>query len=96
MVIGVDKIELYIDGNRSLKGKRHIIKSLIERVKSRFGNLSVAEVDSNDLWRKATLGITVVSNDAPVVDSVMNRVFNFIEAVGTVQVIAREHEIIHF
>ncbi len=96
MVIGALKIELYIDGNRSLKGKRQTLRSVIQRVKSRFGNVSISEVGSQDLWQKATIGISFVSNEAPFVNSILDRVSGFIESMGTVQIVSRDIEIIHF
>jgi uncharacterized protein len=96
MVIGALKIELYIDGNRSLKGKRQTLRSVIQRVKSRFENVSISEVGSQDLWQKATIGISFVSNEAPFVNSILDRVSGFIESMGTVQIVSRDIEIIHF
>ncbi|MCI0454971.1 MAG: DUF503 domain-containing protein [Candidatus Dadabacteria bacterium] len=96
MVIGALRIELYIDGNRSLKGKRRMLRSVIQRVKSRFGNVSISEVDSQDLWQRATIGVSFVSNDAPYVNSVMDQISGFIESMGIAQVVSRDLEIIHF
>ena len=78
MVIGVCKVILAIDEVFSLKEKRHIVKSLTERVKSRF-NASVAEVDLNDKWQRAVIGISCVSNEAKHADSMMANIVNFIE-----------------
>ncbi|HEY7534700.1 MAG TPA: DUF503 domain-containing protein [Thermodesulfobacteriota bacterium] len=95
MVIGALRIEIYIDGNRSLKGKRQTLRSVIGRVKSRFGNVSISEVDSQNLWQKATIGVSFVSNDAPYVNSVMDQVSGFIESMGVVQIVSCDLEIIH-
>jgi hypothetical protein len=64
MVIGILRIDLYMNGNRSLKAKRQILKSLIQRVKSRYNNVSISEVGSHDLWQKATIGISFVGNES--------------------------------
>jgi uncharacterized protein YlxP (DUF503 family) len=69
MVIGVCRIVLMMDEVFSLKEKRHIIKSIIERLKSRF-NVSVAEVELNDKWKNAVIGIACVSNDAGHADNI--------------------------
>lgn len=95
MVIGVLKFELYMDGNTSLKGKRQVLRSIIERVKSRFGNVSISEVDSLDLWQKATVGVSFVSNEVSHVNSMLDQVTGFIEAMGTARIMNRELEIIH-
>jgi uncharacterized protein YlxP (DUF503 family) len=96
MVIGVLRVEIYMDGNRSLKGKRQVLRSLIERVKSRFNNVSISEVDSNDLWQRATIGVSFVSNETPYVNSTLDQILGFIEATGIVHIVNREIEIIHF
>ena len=96
MVIGILRIDLYMNGNRSLKAKRQTLKSLIQRIKSRFSNVSVAEVGSHDLWQKATIGISFVGNESRFVNSVLDRVTRFIESTGVVEMGQREFEIIHF
>ena len=96
MVIGILRIDLYMNGNRSLKAKRQTLKSLIQRIKSRFNNVSVSEVGSNDLWQKATIGISFVGNESRFVNSVLDRATQFIESTGVVEMGNREFEIIHF
>lgn len=94
MVIGVCKIELSIDEVFSLKEKRHIVKSIIERLKSRF-NASVAEVDLNDKWKNCVIGITCVSNETRHVDSMMANMVNFVENDGRAVLSDYSTEIIH-
>lgn len=94
MVIGVCKVVLAIDEAFSLKEKRHIVKSLLERVKSRF-NASVAEVDLNDKWKRAIIGISCVSNDTGHADSMMASIVNFIENDGRAVLFDYSTEIIH-
>ncbi|MFZ5986262.1 MAG: DUF503 domain-containing protein [Bacillota bacterium] len=81
MVIGVCKVILNIDEVFSLKEKRHIVRSIVERLRSRF-NASVAEVGLNDKWKNAVIGISCVSNEAGHVDSMMANMVNFIENDG--------------
>lgn len=94
MVIGVCKIMLRFDEVFSLKEKRHIVKSLVERLKSRF-NVSVAEVDLNDKWKNAVIGVACVSNDAGHADSMMASVANFVESDGRAEVMDVSTETIH-
>lgn len=77
MQVAVCKISLRLPENSTLKGKRQILKSLIARVANKF-NVSVAEVDSNDLWQRAELGMAYVSNDGRHANEVMSRVVDFI------------------
>lgn len=83
MTVGVLKLYISINGANSLKEKRQIIKSLKERMKSRF-NASVAEVEYNDTWKNAVLGIACVSNDNRHVDGLMSSMVNFVENDGRV------------
>jgi hypothetical protein len=78
MIIGACKVILHLPENHSLKGKRQVLKSIIERVKHRF-NVSIAEVDGNDLWQVASLGIVCVSNDSHHVNETLSKVVHFIE-----------------
>ena len=94
MVIGVCKIVLSLDDVFSLKEKRHIIKSIVERLRSRF-NASVSEVDMQDLWKNAVIGVACVSNDTGVADSVMAGIVNFVENDGRAVLIDYSTEIIH-
>lgn len=96
MVIGVLKIELYMNGDRSLKEKRQVLTSLIQRIKSKFSNVSISELDSHDLWQRATIGVSFVSNETPFVNSTLDQVLRFIDTSGIVHIVAREIEIFHF
>jgi uncharacterized protein len=86
MVIGVCKIILSTEEASSLKEKRQIIKSLIERLKSRF-NASVAEVDLNDAWKSAVIGVACVSNESSHVDSMIANIVNFVENDGRLVIV---------
>ena len=79
MTIGVCRIQLWLPENHSLKGKRQVLKSLIARLHNTF-NVSAAEVDDNDVWQIATLGVACVSNSAAHVDEVLANVIHFIES----------------
>ena len=78
MNVAVGKVGLRIPENMSLKGKRQVLKSITSRIRNRF-NVAVAEVDDNDNWRKATIGICCVSNDRRHSNQVLSRVINLIE-----------------
>ena len=77
MQLGTLRIVLHIPQSRSLKSKRQVVKGIIERLKSRF-NISIAEVEDNDLWQRATLGIAMVANESRFVDQVLDSVENYI------------------
>ncbi len=81
MIIGALTIDLAVYEALSLKDKRRVITSLIQRVKNRF-NVSVAEVDNLDNRRKATIGIVMVSNDARYVHSCLDRIVDYVRTTG--------------
>ncbi|EFI41352.1 hypothetical protein HMPREF0629_01410 [Peptoniphilus sp. oral taxon 386 str. F0131] len=93
MVVGTCKIKLRLFSPNSLKEKRKIIKSLIERLKNKF-NISIAEVEDNDLWQSSVIGIAVVSNDSIFADEVINKVLNFIENFNDVEIIECDIEML--
>ncbi len=77
MIIGVCKIRLRIPHNASLKGKRGILKSIITQLKNKF-NVAVAEVEDQDLWQTATLGICAIGNESRFVNEVLSKAVNFV------------------
>ena len=94
MHIGVAQVRLRLPDNLSLKGKRQVLKSITGRVGNRF-NVSVAEVDDNDLWQLATIGICCVSNSKQHANEVLSRVVDFItESRFEVEVLGYEIELI--
>ena len=78
MVIGVCTIELYLPGNHSLKGKRSVLKSITSRLRREF-NISIAEVDSHDVWQSATMGVACVSNRQDYAHGLLTQVVEWIE-----------------
>jgi len=78
MVVAIARLTLIIHDNNSLKGKRKVVKSLIEKVRHRFG-ASVAEVEDHDLWQKAKIGVAVVGNDARLLSTRLDQITSFIE-----------------
>ncbi len=78
MHIGVCTIELRLPGNASLKGKRRVIKSIVTRVGREF-NVSIAEVDAQNSWQRAVLGVSCVSNSASYAHGLLERVVQWIE-----------------
>jgi len=92
MFVGVGQVELYIPESGSLKSKRFVLKSIKTKLRNKF-NVSVAEIDNNDKWQRASLGVAVVSNERKIVDSTLNQVINFIESEVRVEVIDHSIEI---
>ena len=78
MIRGSCKIYLEAEWVFSLKDKRMIVKSLVEKIRHKF-NVSVAEVENNDIHKSIVIGIACVTNETSHADSIINNVINFIE-----------------
>jgi hypothetical protein len=94
MVVGTLKIEFLLVENRSLKGKRKVVRSMVDKVKSRF-NVSIAEVGSNDKWQKIELGISAIGNDRRHIDSSLSHVLEFLDSLCLAQIVNTQFEIIN-
>ena len=92
MIIGTCEIEIIIYEANSLKEKRHVIKSIIERIKARF-NASVAEVDYNDLWNRSVIGVAVVSNKKTLCEEMISKIIDFIDNDERVEIINHVTEV---
>ena len=67
------RLELRIRNARSLKEKRHVIKGVVGHVGRTFG-VAVAEVDHQDLWNRATLGVAAVAPQVSQLDRILHAV----------------------
>jgi hypothetical protein len=76
--VALGTVELHLPDVGSLKGKRHVLKGLKERVRARV-EVSVAEVDHHDSWQRATLAVAYVSHDARHANEVVSKALDFIE-----------------
>lgn len=79
MFIAAAQVRLRLEANHSLKGKRQVVKSVIERLKERFG-VAAAEVESNELWQIADIGIAAVSGNASHAEDIIRNALNYIES----------------
>jgi uncharacterized protein YlxP (DUF503 family) len=71
--IGVLTLEIQVDHSHSLKEKRHVVKSLKDRLRERF-NIAIAEVDGLDSWQRSVVAAVTVSNDRVRAEQVLNAV----------------------
>ena len=81
MLVGVMTATMYLQGISSLKDKRHIVKSVIGRLQSRF-NVSVSEVEHQDSHTSAVLGLAVVSNERAFIDQQLDAILQFMRNDG--------------
>ena len=94
MVVGFGKIILRLHDCRSLKGKRKVVKSMINQLKNNF-NTSVAEVGSNDIHQKAEIGFALVGNSRSMINSKIDKIFNRAEDLCLAEILDTEMEIIN-
>ncbi len=94
MNTGICKLKLHLSESRSLKDKRRTVKSIISRLRSQY-NVSIAEVEDQDLWQLVTLGIACVSNHKQHVGETLSRVINFITSnYPELEIVEQETEIL--
>lgn len=86
MVVGLCTVELFIAESRSLKDKRQVLHSLKDRLRGKF-NLSIAEVDAQDLWQRAVLAMACVANEGTHVGKVLEQALNVIKSMPAVEVV---------
>ena len=79
MYVATARVVIRIPESRSLKTKRRVVRSLIERIRARFG-VSVAEVDGQGAWQTATVGISCVSGSSGQAESVIGQVMAFVDS----------------
>src|SRR2546428_1613937 len=78
MIIGVSQITLHLPDSQSLKDKRQIIKSVMARIRNRF-EVAIAEVEEQNLWQIAVLGVSCVSNSRQHAEEILGQVRRYIE-----------------
>jgi len=93
MVVGILQLRIMIRDAQSLKDKRRIVKSLRDRIRSRY-NVSVSEVDSLDRRQQATLGIALATNDRVFADQVLAKVVDLVRATPGAVLVDYETEIL--
>ena len=92
MFIGVCTIEIHIPESGSLKAKRHSLRSLKDKIRNKF-NVSVAEVEDNDLWQKAVLAVAAVSNDKSHLNQTLDHVVEMVHSVPEISLLDYHIEI---
>jgi uncharacterized protein YlxP (DUF503 family) len=93
MFVGVLRLVFHVPHARSLKDKRSVVRKFRDRVRSRF-DVSIAEVDAQDLLQRAVFGVSVVSGDAKVCDSVLAQVAHAAELQEDAVLTDRSTEVI--
>jgi uncharacterized protein YlxP (DUF503 family) len=93
MTVGVALVVFRLHEIHSLKDKRRIVKSLVEKSRNRF-NVSVAEVGDQDVYERTSIGIAAIGNDGRVLNSLLDRIVDFMDSLALAELISREMELI--
>ena len=80
MIVGISVFELHLPASRSLKDKRRVVKSLIDRVHQRY-RISVAETDFHDLHQRAEIAVAAVTaGGESEMERMLDEVRNLVES----------------
>lgn len=93
MIIARCTISMRASWVHSLKEKRTIVKSLCSKVRNKF-NVSIAEIDMQDMHQSIVIGIAAIAGDSAHADSITDNVINFIESITDAEIISVERELI--
>jgi uncharacterized protein YlxP (DUF503 family) len=91
MVVGILKLEVHVPTAHSLKDKRSAVKGLRDQLRGRF-NVAVAEVEPNEKWQRATLGISAIGENRAQVEELLRHVTEWIRNCHLVELIRIEQE----
>jgi uncharacterized protein YlxP (DUF503 family) len=93
MIVGIGKLDLFLPESTSLKEKRQRVRRIVERAKQRF-NVSIMEVDRNNLWQKAHIGFSVVGERREEIERIMQEIEEFVESFYFGDIVSSEKEIL--
>ncbi|NLJ73401.1 MAG: DUF503 domain-containing protein [Firmicutes bacterium] len=91
MIVGTLVADVFIPGATSLKDKRRVVKSIVKRIQNRF-NVSIVELENENLWQKAIIGIAIIGEEKEKIERQLQFVVNFMDADPRWEVIRVEME----
>lgn len=91
MVVGVLQVDVRVPTAQSLKDKRSALKSLKDQLRGRF-NVAVAEVESNETWQRASVGVSAVGDDRAYVEGLLKQVTEWLRQTRFVELIRVEED----
>jgi uncharacterized protein len=95
MVVGVCRVTLMVPESHSLKEKRMVLRRIKDRTRLKF-NVAIAEVGDQDNWQSAMIGYAVVANERGFVESMVEKILNFIEALAVAKIIDDEKDFVTY
>ena len=92
MYVSCCSIKFFLHGNRSLKEKRRIVRSLKDRLKNNF-NISIAEIGDQNIWQSLHMGIVAVNSDPKYLEGQMGKVVDTIEKMHLAEIIDQQTQV---
>ena len=89
MLVALERFDLRIRESHSLKQKRHVVKTLINGIRSTF-NVSVAEVDHQDLWQRTAIAVAVVGSQEYHLRKVLHEIEQYVDRWAEVELLEAE------
>lgn len=93
LYVGIGSFTLLLYEGASLKEKRMVVKSLIQKIGSRY-NVSIAEVGEHDKWQRSEIGFSCVSNERKHIEKMMQEIIRFAESDGRGEIMDIQIEIV--
>lgn len=93
MIVGAAVVELHVHGSQSLKEKRGVVRSVVQRLRNRF-NVSVAEIGGQDTWQRAVLGVAATGNDRSYVREQLRKALAYVEDMHLAEVTGSDIELL--
>lgn len=93
MIVGAAVVELHVHGSQSLKQKRGVVRSIVQRLRNRF-NVSVAEIGGQGTWQVAVLGIVSTGSDRKYVRGQLDQALAYVEELHLAEVTGGDVELI--
>ncbi|GAB4312324.1 MAG: DUF503 family protein [Candidatus Sumerlaeia bacterium] len=94
MTIGFLQVQLRLPGCHSLKEKRSILKRTLNLIRTQH-NVSAAEIDGQNAWQDAVLGVVTIYNDRQIVEQVFYQVIRWLETRRDVEVVNYSMQMMH-
>jgi uncharacterized protein YlxP (DUF503 family) len=91
VTVGTLEMVLLIRESHSLKSRRRVVRSLTDRIRSRF-NVAVADLGDQDVWQRAVIAVAVVANDGRFVNEVLSKVLNLVASEPRVEIVEQRME----
>lgn len=91
MIVGILQVEVHLPLSQSLKDKRSVLKSLRDQLRGHF-NIAVAELDSNETWQRAIIGISTVGDDRTYMQGLLRQVTDWLRGTRLVELIRVDEE----